>query len=131
MTHMFIDDTDGAEVLFECSDSKTWMELTEIYVRYLQACGYVLTREMFAEEINKMYGKKYSAPDTNNPWQRLEDTPIPEKNYTSVLIYSPSQANDEEFPGHPYHLSNPVWANLHALKNGYTHWMKIPKIEEN
>jgi hypothetical protein len=44
-----------------------------------------------------------------------------------VLLYSPALANDKEFPGHPYLVSNPEFvANGNALKNfGVTHWMAL------
>lgn len=45
-----------------------------------------------------------------------------------VLIFNPSLRDDSDFPGHAIQVSNPVFAsNGNAAKQGYTHWMPIPK----
>lgn len=45
----------------------------------------------------------------------------------SVLVYCPNLESDEDFPGHPYLVSNPEYvANGNASKyHGATHWMPI------
>lgn len=38
-------------------EDTTWPEVTEAFFKYLQACGFVLTREMFAEEVQEKFGE--------------------------------------------------------------------------
>lgn len=60
MTHKFIynacNDT-HIEMSIQSVDI-TWIELTEKYFNYLQACGFVLTREMFAKEVEAEFGEQ-------------------------------------------------------------------------
>jgi len=43
-----------------------------------------------------------------------------------VLIFHPGLHTDTEFPGLSVSASNPYYVRINAIKNGYTHWAKIP-----
>jgi len=75
-----------------------------------------------------------SAPEqvgnVNSPvaWRDFRTNPIPDDWQDCVLIYEEKLANDADFPGHPYTVSNAVYARLHWQRQGYTLWMPIPPV---
>ena|SRR3989304_413616 len=67
-------------------------------------------------------------------WKDLKTEPIPQSYIDDcsnhpVILYNPRcdcMIDPEiDYPGYPYTLSNPVYAKLNGLKNGYTHWMEF------
>lgn len=54
--HMFIcKEKDTELILQNINEDVTWSELTETYFSFLQASGYSLTRQDFAEEIQERF----------------------------------------------------------------------------
>ena len=63
-----------------------------------------------------------------NEWLPIETIPEGHAGGNPVLLYYPMLAKDPDFPGHPFTLSNPVYAgNGNAKAEGATHWMPIPE----
>ena len=55
-------------------------------------------------------------------------TPENLKGAEAALLFSPSMANDEDYPGHPYIVSNLDYIlNGNAERDGYTMWYPITK----
>lgn len=45
----------------------------------------------------------------------------------AVLLYNPEMDDDEEYPGHSFHVSNRAFVACgNAGRAGFTHWMPIP-----
>ncbi|RZZ85671.1 hypothetical protein [Pseudoxanthomonas winnipegensis] len=65
-------------------------------------------------------------------WQPIETCPrVAEPTGWPVLLYNPSLAADDEFPGHAVVVSNAVYAgNGNAARDGYTLWMPVPLVAE-
>ena len=61
-------------------------------------------------------------------WQPIETIPMGREGDQQVLLYNPNLDADPDFPGHPYTVSNPVYASSpKAVAAGYTLWLRIPE----
>lgn len=58
-------------------------------------------------------------------WKRISEE-LPPASGGSILLYSEVMGNDPDFPGHPYHVSNPHYARVHYYaQSPWTHWAWI------
>jgi len=66
-------------------------------------------------------------------WRSLVDDPIPQEYIDDCqnnpgMLYDPSCDKNPDIPCYPYIISNPVFAAVNGVKQGYTHWYKFERF---
>lgn len=135
--HKFVYDERGRKTIVELEDdsSASWSELTELFFEYLQGCGYILTREDFAEYVEDAFSDTSSdsfseaAEIEPSVWRSLRNDPIPQEIIDAnehILFYDARPYTTQCAPTYQYFAAVP---DFDAIKNGYTHWARFEQFD--